>query len=297
MGNKRSVFLILVMFLSCALSEASSSRRVTSKDNTNKYNFSTPDNDASNPKKNIKNNGVGSSVTGDLEALRARRSPSSRSKKPEPVRGLNIPRSASNSKSPVADYGDWMPELNKDPTQESIARLKKQEKEKEELVNKLLKLNYNIHTPPRQLHDISNNGENKSSPPIYLKSEYFDMAFVAVEKDNQDALRGFLSTHNFLNKQNEDGDTLLIRAIQSHSMNTARILLARKALVDIANNRKRTALHYASALGDVNSIKLLLSMGANPYLKDDMDMMALDYAILNQQYQAESVINKYLESK
>lgn len=299
MGNKRSIFLILI-FLSCALSAASSSRRSEAVDNSNKYDFSKPNSkkDAANLSNSNKSNKVDSSIAKDLEAIRAKRKATygSRKNSPAPM-GLNVPGASSASKIPTSDYEDWMPDLNKDPTKESIARLKRQKKEQEELVNKLLELDYNIHTPPKQLHGANKTGINKYLPPIYLKSEYFEMAFIAVEQDNQDALRGFLSGHNFLNKQNDDGNTLLIHAIQNNAIDVARILLARKALVDVANNQGRTALHYATALGNADSVKLLLSMGANPYLMDNTGMTALDYASIKQQHQVESIINKYMESE
>lgn len=304
MGNKRSVFLILIIFLSCTLAEASSSRKSNSVDNKSKFDkyntskSSSKKDDVILPKdvKEEKSSKTDTSIAKDLDAIRAKRKATYGSKnEPSSPMGLNVPNSASASKIPVSDYNDWMPDLNKDPTKESIARLKKQEQEQEKLVNELLKLNYNIHTPPMQLFRVNNKGVNKYLPPVYLKSEYFDMAFIVAREDNQDALRAFLSNHNFINKQNINGDTLLIHSIQNNAINSARILLARKALVDIANNQGRTALHYATALGNADSVKLLLSMGANPYLKDAAGMTALDYATAKKHHQVEVIINKYLE--
>lgn len=289
MVNKGSVFLILVIVLNYTISEASSTRRSRVQDNS-----------SSNSRDKIDSRGVSKSsrvspnVSRNLEALRARQKADDNKPRSSSKPALNVPSSA----APVnSNYNDWMPELNKYPTKESIARLKKQEKEQEKLVNKLLKINYDIHTPPRQLRDNFNTEGNKHLPPVYFKSEYVDIAFKAVETDDEEGLRGVLSDPSFLNYQNKDGDTILIHAVQNRAINTARILLAKKALVDVANNRKRTALQYASALGDTLMVRLLLSMGANPYLKDDMDMTALDYATLNQQYQVEDIINKYLEEK
>ncbi|MCT4635535.1 MAG: ankyrin repeat domain-containing protein [Rickettsiales bacterium] len=299
MGNKRSIFLILIIFLSCNLAEASSSRRSNAVNNANKYDFSksSPKKDAASFAKDTKNSKINSSIPKDLDAIRAKREATYGSRRNPTPMGLNVPSSASASEIPTSNYEDWMPELNKDPTKESIIRLEKQKQEQEKLVNELLELNYNVHTPPMQLYGVNNTANNKSLPPVYLKSEYFQMAFMVVEKDNQDALRGFLTNHNFLNRQNENGDTLLIHAIQNNAINAARVLLARKALVDVANNQGRTALHYAAALGNPDSVKLLLSMGANPYLIDNMGMTALDYATIKKQYQVEGIINKYLESE
>ena len=310
---KRNIFLILVMAFSFASYASASTRSTTAKSNAStasstKSNAVDTREDTVNDKKSdvpssvnvnaSSNSKITSDASQNLNAFRAKKKlkPDQKSNNTpniEPT-SLNVP---SPKDKEVSYSSSWLPQLNKDPTDASKKRLKEYEQEQEKLVDELLKLKYDTYTPPKQLYNNTNTTYNKHLPPVYLKSDYFDMAFKAVETDDEDALRAVLSGSNFLNQQNKNGDTILIYAIQNRGINSARILLAKGALTDIANNRQRTALHYAASLGDVDSVKLLLSMGANPSLVDDMNMTPMDYAKLEKQSQVEYIINKYLEAK
>ena len=167
--------------------------------------------------------------------------------------------------------------------------------QEKKLVNNLLKLNYRTQNPPKQLYDRKTSQENTHLPPVYFKSYYLSLAFDAVERNDQNALRAILGHFDFLNGQNNDGDTVLMHAVQHRRIDSARILLAKGAYLDAINNRHRTALHYAAALGDLELIKLLLSFGADFTLKDDHEMTALDYAHSNESYEAVAMINQYIK--
>jgi ankyrin repeat protein len=192
------------------------------------------------------------------------------------------------------DPNSWVPKLVKSDASKKM--LEKYRKEQEELVNKLLDLNYNTYAPPKQLYGASNQVLNKHLPPVYNKSDYFEMGFKAIEKGDDNALRAVLSDAKFLNQQNQMGDTLLIFAIQNQQLNSARLLLAKGALPDMVNKRQRTALHYAVSLGNEEAVKLLLSMGAKPDLPDDMDLTPLDYAMFEKQEAIIKMITQYFRS-
>ncbi len=309
---KRNIFLILVMALSLASYASASTRSTTAKSNASnassaKSNTVDTRTDTANDKKSdvassvnanaAENNKITADTSQKLNTFRAKKKiksnqASNNTPNIESV-SLNLP---SPKDKEVSYSSDWLPQLNKDPTDASKNRLKEYEQEQEKLVDELLGLKYNTYTPPKQLYNRANTTYNKHLPPVYLKSDYFDMAFKAVETDDEDALRAVLSGSSFLNQQNKNGDTILIYAIQNRGINSARILLAKGALTDIANHRQRTALHYASSLGDVDSVKLLLSMGASLNVVDDMNMTPLDYAKLEKRTQVEDII-KYLEAK
>lgn len=217
------------------------------------------------------------------------------------IRSEKVPQISGNSKLDDSskkakatgyDPNDWVPKLVKSDASKKM--LEKYKKEQEELVDKLLDLNYDTYTPPKQLYGASNQLLNKHLPPVYNKSDYFEMGFNAIEKGDDNALRAVLLDAKFLNQQDQMGDTLLIFAIQSQQLNSARLLLAKGALPDIVNRRQRTALHYAVASGNEDSVKLLLSMGAKPDLPDDMDLTPLDYATVERQEAIIKMITQYL---
>ena len=179
---------------------------------------------------------------------------------------------------------------------EAVTKNDDTKKNKAELVAKLANINYNTHTPPKQLYDHNLTPANNHLPPVYFKSYYLEATFNAIKKNDYNKLRALLAKFDFLNGQNENGDTILIAAIQHHSLNSARILLTKGAYINAVNDRKRTALHYAAALGDEDSIKLLLTMGANFNLKDDQGMTALDYAQANYKNNASNIIETYIKA-
>ena len=165
--------------------------------------------------------------------------------------------------------------------------------ERAKLVNQLMDLDYNTKSPPKQLYNRKNIQENQHLPPVYFKSYYLSLAFKAAENDNVNDLQAALSRYDFLNGQNKDGDTILMYAVQYHSMNVARVVLAKGAYVNGVNNRKRTALHYAATLGDLDLIKLLLTMGADSFIQDDLGKTASDYAEASNHQDAFVLIKTY----
>lgn len=162
-------------------------------------------------------------------------------------------------------------------------------------VNQLRSLNYKVQTPPKKLYSRNYSPINNHLPPVYFKSYYLYMAFKAAERDDQNGLNAILSHYDFLNGQNQDGDTVLMHAIKNNSLNASRLLLAKGAYVDAVNKRKRTALHYAATLGNLNLIKLLLSVGSNYTMTDDNDMTAVEYAYATKQDKAAKIIEQYIE--
>ncbi len=177
----------------------------------------------------------------------------------------------------------------------NLKNLQENKNNQAKLVNSLIKNNYNIYNPPKELYDTFITGENSHLPPVYFKSYYLYLAFKAAKEDNLNDLRAVLSQFDFLNGQNENGDTILMAAIQSNSIDSARVLLARGAYINAVNSHQKTALHYAATMGGINSTKLLLSFGADYTLRDDQDMTALDYATVNQRSEIVTMINQYMQ--
>ncbi len=166
-------------------------------------------------------------------------------------------------------------------------------KQQEQLVDKLMDLNYSTKIPPKQLYEGNLQPDNKHIPPVYFKSYYLFLAFRAIENNDIGDLRAVLTRFDFINGQNKDGDTLLIHATETDSLNAARVILAKGGYVNGVNNRGRTALHYAATTGNVEMIKLLLTMGADKAIADDKGMTAIDYARANNNQDAVTMMNKY----
>lgn len=163
------------------------------------------------------------------------------------------------------------------------------------LVKQLSSLNYKVQTPPKKLYNRNYSSINRHLPPVYFKSYYLYMAFKAAERDDHNGLNAILLHYNFLNGQNQDGDTVLMHAIRSNSLSASRLLLAKGAYVDAINKRKRTALHYAATLGNLDLIKLLLSVGSDYTITDDNNMTAIEYAYATKQDEAAKMIEQYIE--
>lgn len=71
----------------------------------------------------------------------------------------------------------------------------------------------------------------------------------------------------------------LILAAYSNALNTLNILLQHKdILVDAADKKGRTALHYATACGYLDIVISLLKKGANPNYCDKDNKSPLDIA-------------------
>lgn len=182
------------------------------------------------------------------------------------------------------------------PKDHDVAVIKEEDnkpEQREALINKLMDLNYNTKTPPKQLYERQDTLGNKHLPPIYFKSYYLSLAFKAIDNNDINNLRAVLMKFDFINGQNKDGDTLLIHAVETNSLNSARVLLAKGAYVNGVNNRGRTALHYAATLGNLDIIKLLLTMGADEAITDDKGLMAIDYAQANKHPDAVIMISQY----
>lgn len=74
-----------------------------------------------------------------------------------------------------------------------------------------------------------------------------------------------------INEQNKIGYTLLISSTRSQYTEAIKLVLEYKPDVDIMSNNDRTALYYAIANYNIESIKLLLDAGAYMYSKNGSD--------------------------
>lgn len=79
--------------------------------------------------------------------------------------------------------------------------------------------------------------------------------------------------------QSNDGTTALMLAAQIGWQDGAEALLARRASVNLANNRGETPLIYAVQRNDIAMVRFLMANGADPDMSDSVaGYSAIDYA-------------------
>lgn len=82
----------------------------------------------------------------------------------------------------------------------------------------------------------------------------------------------------FLHGHDRNGDTCLIMASQEENSSMVSLLLDHGAEMDATNKDGRTALMEASLWGRLETVKILLSRGANRYLRDAKNQRVVDLA-------------------
>ncbi|QKX62544.1 uncharacterized protein TRUGW13939_09705 [Talaromyces rugulosus] len=82
----------------------------------------------------------------------------------------------------------------------------------------------------------------------------------------------------FLRGHNRNGDTCLTMASQEKNSSMVSLLLDHGAEINATNKDERTALMEAALWGRLETVKILLSRGANRYLHDVKNQRALDLA-------------------
>lgn len=101
----------------------------------------------------------------------------------------------------------------------------------------------------------------------------------AYEKGASEMVSLFIKNPDIdVNKRDSFGNTLLHKACEKKDLEMVRILLAKGAQVDIANEMELTPLLIACDQDDTEVAKLLLEKGANPQVKNAFGRTPLDIA-------------------
>ncbi len=85
-----------------------------------------------------------------------------------------------------------------------------------------------------------------------------------------------------LDLQDKDGSTALMIAIVGSQKEVIRLLLVKGANLNLQDNKGMTALIMASIMGEIEVVKLLLNNGANTNFKSNEGKTAIDYAPNNE---------------
>ena len=115
------------------------------------------------------------------------------------------------------------------------------------------------------------------------------------------ALRGELAICEVLIKKNADvnkpGWTPLHYAATSGHLDVMRLLLDENAYIDAASPNGTTPLMMAAHYGSPEAVKLLLEAGADPMLKNDQMLSALDFAHRGQRADSAELIAAFVRGR
>lgn len=84
-----------------------------------------------------------------------------------------------------------------------------------------------------------------------------------------------------------------IEAVKNNDLQAIERLYKEGVDINAQDNQKRTALHWASAIGDPERVKVLLELGANLDVRDNLGRTALDLARANRKVKAIVLITKW----
>lgn len=154
------------------------------------------------------------------------------------------------------------------------------EKKREDSFNELLNKNFVTYTFPPEYYSRDFSDGNVHLPPVVFYSYVASEAFNYAKNDQVDQMRYFLDNYDFSEvKDDVNQRNILITSVISGSINSMRVILMKK-IVDVNDHDAygKTALHYAVSLGNYDIIRLLLSLGANPHIKDLTGLSSIDFA-------------------
>jgi ankyrin repeat protein len=151
------------------------------------------------------------------------------------------------------------------------------ETKQQQLISKLISLNYDFYKYPKEYSDIKRIGDNASLPPVYYQSYYMNIIIKALKEDNVSLIKMIINEYNIKDPKFYDNDNLLILAAHNNSINIVRYLLMKKYPINYTNNFGLTALHVASLTNNYDMAKLLLTMGADYTIKDNDNNTPMSY--------------------
>jgi len=144
---------------------------------------------------------------------------------------------------------------------------------------------YNIFREDSQVDNFNGNQDDFDTEDIvYVNNNrndnFLEKAILEHKyKDIQDFLsRNTRQIKNLVDFQNKDGRTPLHFAAQENDINTTRLLLSVGANLNIADFQGWTPLHIAVQNNDFEIVQLLIAAGANRFLKNLNDQVAIDFA-------------------
>lgn len=171
--------------------------------------------------------------------------------------------------------------------------LDKNHENRKNQIDKFLKNDYEKKVWPNYIVHREVTEENSHIPPVYYFSYYVKLAYQAISENNLNKLRNLVDGYKLQSIQDNDGDSLLIRAAMLKRIEIARMLIMKKSNINIVNKQNKTPLHYAIQNEDYNMVKLLLSMGANPNIKDIKGKTAIAYAKASHNMLVKQLVTSY----
>jgi Ankyrin repeats (many copies) len=105
---------------------------------------------------------------------------------------------------------------------------------------------------------------NKHLPVAYYEKEMDALLFVAIQRDDINGIRAMLDyKKRAINTPNRNGDTPLIAAVKSKSLNAIRLLLGRHADIHAKDARGLTALQNVQQSGNFGIARIITAASGN----------------------------------
>ena len=133
---------------------------------------------------------------------------------------------------------------------------------------------------PDTIYTSSYSKDNNHLPVVRFESDYDAMLFKAAGEGDLMALRALVDTaKRNIEMRNSEGETPLLYAARLGEVNSVRFLLSRKADADSYSDTGFSALHYAAYNDHSTLVTALLAGHANPNALDSKGISPLVYAV------------------
>jgi ankyrin repeat protein len=119
---------------------------------------------------------------------------------------------------------------------------------------------------------------NQKLPQTFYQSEYTSLLFSAVKNDDLAGIKSLLKKGANINAQEiATGYTLPIYAVKFNRIKALRSLIIQGVDLTKVTLEGQTALHFATKMGNLEAIEVLLAAGLDPTIKDKNGLRAADY--------------------
>lgn len=110
---------------------------------------------------------------------------------------------------------------------------------------------------PKQIYKKYYEADNRHLPVAYYESDYDQFMFINAMDNDTNAIRSLMHTGRSANMVDHDGDTPLIVAVRSDSVDAARLLLAHNADMTVKDKHGMTVLQIAKQVNDPDMLDAL----------------------------------------
>ncbi|TAF15315.1 MAG: ankyrin repeat domain-containing protein [Alphaproteobacteria bacterium] len=131
---------------------------------------------------------------------------------------------------------------------------------------------------PSEIYHRKNSRENRHLPFAYYTQDQLLMLKEAVMMNDPSLLRALFYEKADIHHRNDEYGTLVHLAVRHHKIDALRWLLMYRVEPNQFDAHGLTPLHYAAYAGNLESVELLLTYGADKHMSDASGKVASTYA-------------------